>query len=411
MGALDGVRVVELAADGCAFAGKLLADLGADVIVVEPPGGSPQRAYGPFLGDDPGPERSLHWWHYHVSKRSVVLDLDDDAPGGGRDRFRRLIASGDVLLEAERPGRLAALDLAYLNLQALRSDLIHCAITPFGQLGPRRDEHATDLTVLAAGGPVWSCGYDDHTVPPVRGGGNQGFQTGGVWAVLAVLTALLHRSEQAVGQFIDVSLHAAANVTTEMASYGWLAARREVHRQTGRHAAFRETNETQVQCADGRYLNTGVPPRNPVEFKVLHEWLVELDLVDELPLAALLEMGGAYEHIGMAEIEENPMIGEVFSAGRDAVALIATRLPAIEAFEGFQSRGIAVGAVLAPEDVIRDPHLRARGFPVEVTHEDLGRTFTYPGAALRMNGSPMTIRSRAPHVGEHTDEVLAALDG
>ena len=409
-GALDGCRVVELAADGCAFAGKLLADLGADVVVVEPPGGSPQRAYGPFLDDDPGPERSLHWWHYHASKRSVVLDLDDDAPGGGRERFRRLVVSRDVLLEAERPGRLAALDLDYVNLRRLRTDLIHCAITPFGQIGPRRDEHATDLTVLAAGGPVWSCGYDDHTVPPVRGGGNQGYQTGGVWAVLAVLTALLHRAERGAGQFIDVSLHAAANVTTEMASYGWLAARREVHRQTGRHAAFRPTNETQVLCADGRYLNTGVPPRNPVEFKVLHEWLVALGLVDELPLAPLLEMGGAYEHIGMAEIEENPMIGEVFSAGRDAVALIATTLPASEAFEGFQSRGIAVGAVLAPEEVMSDPHLRARGFPVEVTHEDLGRTFTYPGAALRMNGSPMTIRGRAPHVGEHTDEVLATLD-
>ena len=361
MGALDGCRVVELAADACAFAGKLLADLGADVIVVEPSGGSPQRTYGPFLDDEPAPSgasiggtttrRSAPWCSTSMTSRRAAAGTGS----AGSSRAR------DVLLEGERPGRLAALELDHVNLQVLRSDLIHCAITPFGRHGPRRDEHATDLTVLAAGGPVWSCGYDDHAVPPVRGGGNQGYHTGGVWAVLAVLTALLHRGEQGGGQFIDVSLHAAANVTTEMASYGWLAAQREVHRQTGRHAAFRPTNETQVLCADGRYLNTGVPPRNPIEFKVLHEWLVALDLVDELPLAALLEMGGDYEHIGMAEIEENPMIGEVFGAGRDAVALIATKLPAVEAFEGFQSRGIAVGAVLAPEDVISDRHLRARG--------------------------------------------------
>jgi crotonobetainyl-CoA:carnitine CoA-transferase CaiB-like acyl-CoA transferase len=409
MGALEGCRVVELAADGSAYAGKLLADLGADVIVVEPPGGSPQRAYGPFLDDQPAPERSLHWWHYHTSKRSVVLDLDDDSPGGGRATFLRLVASAAVLIEAERPGRLAALDLDYNSLKTRRSDLIHCAITPFGRIGPRRDEQATDLTVLAAGGPVWSCGYDDRTIPPVRGGGNQGYQTGGVWAVLAVLTALLHRAEGGAGQFIDVSLHAAANVTTELASYGWLTSHREVQRQTGRHAAFRPTEDTQVLCADGRYLNTGVPPRRPAEFKVLHEWLVALDLIDEFPLAALLEMAAEYEHIGMAEIEENPMIGEVFSAGRDAVALIASKLPAIEAFVGFQSRGIAVGAVLAPEDVMNDPHFRARGFPVEITDENLGRTFTYPGAAVLLNGSPMTIRGRAPRVGEHTDEVLSSL--
>jgi crotonobetainyl-CoA:carnitine CoA-transferase CaiB-like acyl-CoA transferase len=104
------------------------------------------------------------------------------------------------------------------------------------------------------------------------------------------------------------------------------------------------------------------------------------------------------------------MIGEVFNAGRDAVTLIASKLSATDAFVGFQSRGIAVGAVLAPEDVMNDPHMRARGFSVEITHDDLGRTFTYPGAALLLNGSPMAIRTRAPHVGEHTDEVLAALD-
>ncbi len=409
MGALDRCTVVELAADGSAFAGKLLADLGADVIVVEPPGGSPQRAYGPFLDDQPGPERSLHWWHYHTSKRSVVLDLEDVSPGGGRDTSRRLVAGADVFVEAERPGRLAALGLDFDDLKALRPDLIHCAITPFGRMGPRSEEHATDLTILAAGGPVWSCGYDDHEIPPVRGGGNQGYHTGGVWAAIAIMTAWLHRAEHGIGQFIDVSQHAASNVTTEMATYGWLAARREVQRQTGRHAAPRPTDETQVLCADGRYLNTGVPPRKPAEFKVLYEWLVELDLTEEFPLAVLLEMGGQYEHIGMAEIEEDPMIGEVFGAGRDAVALIASKLPAHEAFIGFQQRGIPVGAVLAPEDIMNDAHFKARGFAVPVEHEDLGRTFTYPGASVLLNGSPMAIRRRAPHVGEHTDEVLASL--
>lgn len=409
MGAMGDWKVIELSSDGSAFAGRLLAELGADVIVVEPPGGSGQRRYGPFLDDEPGPERSLHWWHYNSSKRSVVVDLDDDSPGGGRDQLRRLVAGADVLLEAEAPGRLAGLGIDYAELSAAHPGLVHCAVTPFGRSGPRSEEQATDLTVLAAAGPVWSCGYDDHTMPPVRGGGNQGLHTAGVWAAISVLTALLHRAAGGRGQFIDVNMHAASNVTTEMASYGWLAARREVQRQTGRHASPRPTDVTQVLCADGRYLNTGVPPRRPAEFKVLYEWLVELELTEEFPLAVLLEMGGQYEHIGMAEIEEDPMIGEVFGAGRDAVALIAGKLSAHEAFVGFQSRGLPVGAVYAPEDVMTDPHFIARGFPVEVDHDDLGRRFTYPGAAVLLNGSPMQISRRAPHLGEHSAEVLGAL--
>ena len=219
MGALDGIKIIELSSDGTAFAGKLLADMGADVIVVEPPGGSAQRRYGPFLDDVVGPERSLHWWHYNTSKRSVVLDLNDEI---GQDQFRSLVAEAGVVLEGEAPGRLEALGIDYEELRAGRPDLVHCSITPFGRTGPRCDEQMTDLTMLAGGGPVWSCGYDDHEIPPVRGGGNQGYQTGGVWAVISMLAAVLHRQRTDVGQHIDVSNHAAVNVTTELrAIAGW----------------------------------------------------------------------------------------------------------------------------------------------------------------------------------------------
>ena len=104
------------------------------------------------------------------------------------------------------------------------------------------------------------------------------------------------------------------------------------------------------------------------------------------------------------------MIGEVFGAGREAVKLIASRLSAYDAFIGFQQRGIPVGVVNAPEDVIRDPHFIARGFVVDVEHEDLGQTFVYPGVPIKMQGSPSAVARRAPHVGEHTDEVLSSLD-
>ena len=110
MSALAGLRVVELAREPIALAGKLFGDMGADVILVEPPGGDPSRDYPPFVDDEPGTDRSLYWWHYHTSKRSVVVDLDNEA---GRERFRSLIATTDVLLEAEPRHRLGALGLDY----------------------------------------------------------------------------------------------------------------------------------------------------------------------------------------------------------------------------------------------------------------------------------------------------------
>src|SRR6185312_203419 len=232
MSALAGFRVIELANERIAFAGKLLADMGADVILVEPPGGDPARAFPPFLDDSPGPERSLWWWHYHTSKRGVTLNLDRPED---RRRLEALVGGADILLESEPRGRLAALSLDYDDLKAVRPELIFVSMTPFGRSGS--DAPATDLTLLAGGGPAWSCGYDDHALPPVRGGGNQGYHTACHFAAMSALTALFWRLSSGEGQFIDVSMHQAQNVTTEAGSYSWLVARQTVQRQTGRHAA------------------------------------------------------------------------------------------------------------------------------------------------------------------------------
>src|SRR3954468_19038990 len=243
-GPLDGLRVVELASEYAAFCGRLLADYGAEVILVEPPGGARQRTYGPFVDDVPDPERSLSWWHYNSNKYGVVLDLDDD---DDRERFRDLVSRADIVLEAEPPGRLAALGVDASHLRPGDDALIWASLTPFGRDNPRAHEPATDLAVLAAGGPVWSCGYDDHTIPPVRGGGNQGYQTASLHTAIAILVAVVHRDVTDRGQWIDGSMPAAVNVTTEFASYSWLVAQETVQRQTCRHASARPTQMTIAQ--------------------------------------------------------------------------------------------------------------------------------------------------------------------
>lgn len=411
---LTGIRVVEIASDHAAFAGKLLGDLGADVIVVEPPGGHASRGYEPFVTepatrdeprDEPLAERSLWWWYYNTSKRGVVLDLEQPADA---TTFRNLVATADVVLEGERVVRLAELGIDVDELRAAHPSLVWVSVTAFGRESPRRDEQFTDLTVLAGGGPVWLCGYDDHSLPPVRGGGNQGFHTGSVWAVIGTLTALLARDVTGSGQLVDVSLHAAANVTTEAGTYEWLVARNTVQRQTGRHAAVAPTMPALIQSSDGRWSHTGFPPRRAEEFQKLLEWLDDLGLRDEFPDSFFLELGAGRERINTGDIGRDPEATEIFRAARDGLGFVASHLTLQEFFEGAQARGLACGAVYTPEEALTNEHFVARGFPASVRHDDLGRDVTYPGAPFPMPASPLRV-TRAPHVGEHTDEVLAEL--
>ena len=407
-GALGSFRVIELANEKLSFAGKLLGDMGADVVLVEPPEGEPSRGYPPFVDDEAGDNRSLWWLHYNTSKRSVVLDLDDSSD---RLKFLKLIETADVLLESEPINRLSALGLDYSDLAEVNPGLIHAAMTTHGRDNPRSDLPATDLTILAEGGPVWSCGYDDHDLPPVRGGGNQGYHTGCHFTAMSVLTALLYRQGGGSGQFLDIAMVACANVTTEAAPYSWLVAGTQVSRQTGRHASTRPSGETQILCADGRHANTGVPPRQPREFAKLLGWLRELGLESELPEAVFLEMGAAWEGpFDLSLIGSDDTVTAIFGAGRDAMKLIAQRSSAQDFFLGCQRAGLSVGPINSPEEAFQDPHFRARGFPVEVEHPEFDRSFSYPGAPYKLHASPWRISRKAPGLGEHTAEIFAQID-
>lgn len=404
MSALAGIRVIELASERIAFAGKLLADMGADVILVEPPNGDRARNYPPFAGDVAGEERSLWWWHYHTSKRGVTLDIDRT---GDQARMRDLIAGADILLESEPPGRLARLGLDYEDLASVCPGLVFVSITPFGRGSANAAAPVTDLTLLAGAGPAWNCGYDDHELAPVRGGGGQGYHTGCHFAVMSALTALFHRLMGGRGQLIDLSLHAALNVTTEGGSYNWLVAGETIQRQTGRHAAVSPTEDTQALCKDGRWINTGMPPRAAPEFAEVLAWMGELGLVDDFPDAVFLEMGAAREAaITFDQIGSDAEATAIFSAGRAALIHLAAAVTAYDFFVGCQRRGIAVGVIYAPEEAFEDAHFKARGFQVAVPHDGDGQPVRYPGAPYRLSATPWAISRRAPRLGEHNREIL-----
>jgi len=399
-GPLTGLRVVELASEYAAHCGRLLADYGAEVILVEPPGGAPQRGYEPFVDDVPDPERSLYFWHYNTNKLGVEIDLETDA---GRARFRDLVASADIVVDAEPPGRLAALGIDDADLRPANPGLIWAAVTPFGRTNSRAHEPATDLSILANAGPVWSCGYDDHTIPPVRGGGNQAYHTASLHTAIAILVAVLHRDLTGTGQFIDVSMHAASNITTEFAYYGWLVAQETVQRQTCRHASARPTQLTVAEDIQGRFVPTGVPPRSAREFRIMIDWIDDNGWRDEFPEVVLLELGEERGGVTLIESLDNPVAAEIFSAGRAALKFIAGRLTSYDFFFQGQSRGMALPVVYAPEEVMEDVHYRARGFPVALEHEGIGRTVTYTGAPFVMEASPWRLQRHAPRLGEHQD--------
>jgi len=392
-GPLAGLRVLELADETGQFCGKLLADLGADVVKVEPLGGEPCRHIGPFLDDVPHPDRSLSFWYYNTSKRGITLGLDT---ADGRELFRRMAATADVIVETFRPGYLLSLGLDFRAMSEQNPGLIVCSLTPFGQTGPWRDYLASDLLHMAAGGEMASSGYDEADLPdapPIAPGGGNAWHMGGHFACMAIMAALVHRTVTGQGQYIDASIHEACSLTTEAQIANYIYRGEVLLRQTGRHHAAGATPRTQFRAADGNYVCALVGGRlNP-------RYIGQL--------AHLLDTNGMAGDLRDPKYQDPAVITANTSHIIDGlVADFIASLPAEEVYHRAQERGFTWGAVRPAEALLDDPHLHDRGFWKTVEHDELGRSFTYPGEAAIYNGSPWRISRRAPLIGEHNVEIF-----
>lgn len=392
-GPLAGLRVLELADEKGQFCGKLMADLGADVIKVEPPGGQSTRTFGPFLNDVPHRERSLSFWHYNTSKRGITLNLETTE---GKELFRRLASTADIILETYPPGYFPFLGLGYEDLAQLNPRLIMCSLTPFGQTGPWRHYQVSDLIHLAAGGQMASSGYDPEDVPdapPIAPGGGNAWHIGSHYAYIGILAALLYRDLSGEGQYLDASIHEACALTTEGAIAIYLATGEVVLRHTGRHASLDQSPPIQFSTKDGGWLNTTRSGSNltPARLRRLAEWMDSYGLAQDL-------LEEQYRSIDVIQ-KNNSHIVQVLE---DFFASISLE----EAWHGGQERDFPWGAVRTMDEIIDDPHLQDRGFFMAVEHPELGRSFTYPGPAAIYNGSPWHISRRAPLIGEHNEDIL-----
>ena len=396
MGPLEGLRALEIG-DAGEVAGKLLADAGVDVIRVEPPAGACSRHSGPFVDDVPNPDRSLHFHYRNTSKRGVTLDLDQPQ---GRELWRRLVPGVDIVIDSLGPTTLDGLDAGY-DACELHERLIWCSITPFGRFGPYRDWVVNDLVSMALGGPPMSCGYDDHSLPPIRSDGEQSFNMAGEYAVSGILAAVLQRERTGLGQMLDVSIHEAVSCTTEGAFTNWEYQQALVQRQTGRHSSVTPTPQTQYLCIDGDYvlLLGGGIPRSRVSWEPFLAWMDEHDAAGDLH-------DPRWEEIVYADprthVEERRHVAATVGA-------FAQRLTSEEVYRRAQGMHMPWGVVRRPEDNLDDPHWDDRGFFVDGEVNGHPEPVRYPRAPYRFTKSPVGPRSRAPLLGEHNTDVYGEL--
>ena len=245
---LDGVRVLELADHRSALGGRLLADLGAEVFLIEPPSGGEIRAMAPFLDDQAGPERSFQHLYFNANKQSLIVDIETPA---GAEELRRLAADADILIESQQPGALDALGLGADALHALNPHLILISATPYGQRGPKRDWRATDLTTSAAAGFLQISGQRED--PPTRGPAHVAHTMIGLQIATAAMIALHggDRVPSRPGAHFDISMQEATSFQLVQTSNpnAWLW-RDEI--------PVRPALSQSLQCRDGKWLGCNI---------------------------------------------------------------------------------------------------------------------------------------------------------
>ncbi len=380
---LEGLRVLDLTT-GIAgpHATKLLADFGATVTKLEPPGGDRARYEGPFPGDKPNPEASAPFLLFNTNKRSVVADLESPE---GIELARQLARVSDVVVEDLAPGRLAELGLDLEALRAERPELVVCSITPFGQTGPYAALPESDLVLQSMGGAVYATGHAERE--PLRLGGDYALWQAGLAGALATMLAVYRSEAGGGGDSIDVSIY-----------------------------------ETQAGGKDRRQLNLlghayngYIAERRPAAYAIASG--VKPCLDGFINLLGFDRLNAMLNMVGRPDLAERPEIGlpgpevplELVDEIEAAYLAWAMQYEMREALRIAQEHRVLGGAVYTVADTLADPNFRARGVWEQIEHPVAG-AFDYPGRPAVLSASPRPVARRAPLLDEHRDEVLRELE-
>ncbi|MFO7963880.1 MAG: CoA transferase [Desulfobacterales bacterium] len=391
---LKGYRVLDLTNEIGHLCGKILGDLGADVIKIEPPGGDAGRNNGPFYHDIPHPEKSLYWFYTNLNKRGITLNLETDT---GRDLFLQLAASADIVVESFKPGYMESLHLAYPVLEKQNPGIILTSITPFGQSGPYADYRVTDLVGVAMGGMARLYGYMDS--PPLRFSVPQFYFNGSLQGVLGTMVALYHREMTGEGQHVDVSCQQAVVLTLMMAAEIWDILKVNYRGIGPFGMSVRPTPPGPAimrwvwPCKDG-YVYLMVGGGSALGVRISTENLTTWANSEGYCLL-LKDHDWAVDNTATVTQEEINAMEEQFAE----FLLTKTKK---ELFDYAVTHDIMLVPVTNAADLIASPQLKARDFWREVEHPELGEKLTYPGWPIRWTDlPPYDPQRRSPLIGEH----------
>ena len=387
---LEGIRVLDLTDENGLLCGKILSDLGADVIAIEDPCGSTARRIGPFYGDIPDLEKSLYWFAYAMNKRDITLDIKTKT---GCELFKKLLLKSDAVIESFPVGYMKGLGLDYPELQTTKPDIIMASISPFGQTGPYAGYWASDLVAQAASGYLYVCGDPDR--PPLRVSLPQSPLYAAGEAAVATLIALYHRDATGQGQYVDVSAQRSmvkntVNANCLWSTYGMVLERSGAFRVgLGAGTKARQT----WKCKDGliNFVIFG-GSAGAASNKRIAEWLKD-------------------EALATPQIEQmdwdNFDVTKYSQADWDALEAPCARLFArytrAELFKEGLKRKTGICPVLTPAELVELPQLKAREFWIDVYHPELNKSIKYPGNCMKSACLPDA--RRAPRLGEHNLDV------
>jgi len=389
---LSNCRAFDLTDDKGFLCGKILADLGADVIKLEKPGGDSSRDRGPFWHDIPEPEKSLYWFAYNSNKRGITLNIEEKA---GRDIFKALIGRADFIFESYPPGYLDSIDLGYSALTGINPGIIVVSITPFGQAGPYRDYASSDMIAMAMSGLHYQTGQPDG--PPMNISIPQACLHAGADAAVGAMIAYYHREATGKGQHVDVSMQQSVAYFSANTIPFWEFSQK-ILKRTGhlRSGVSTDTSQRQVwPCKDGFIFFNLIPGKTGGRaYRALLKWMGS----DGMAIERI--EGIDWENMDMATITQETV--DLMTAPIQKFFLSHTKK---ELLEGALERKISLCPLSSMDDLINDSQLKARDFWVDLEHEELGTSMTYPREFFKSSEKSCRTKFRAPMTGEHNKEI------
>ena len=393
---LSGIKILDFSGPAGFYCSKLLADLGADVVIVENPSDELFNNLGPYYNDIKDPNYSLYRWHFHTNKKSVALNISNPKD---KETLNSLIKHADVFIDTLTNQEANSLDLSMENVRALNPHIVHTRITGFPDNSEYSEYKYTDMTVLAMSGLMSITGFPED--PPNQMGGEQAYHMASLNAAIGTMISVLERELTGTGKDVSVSIQECASMSTLQTAnfnyYTWHGINRGRnglnHPFSDQGPSYEEDKNfprVLYESKDG-WVAHAAHLAPPGAWKNFVKWLSDYDSEQDLD-------DPKFENHETRNLFQNHI--------NDVMKSHCAKLTKQEIYHSAQKLKILVIPINSVKDLTEDEQLIYRGYFEKVFHQDLNTEITYPGAPYQMKKTPWKIKSPAPKVGENTQQIL-----